>query len=189
MLDDILLRIAKVAIISKFKDYSFDKEKILQEYPYLDENGAVFVTLNQNENLRGCVGSLQVHRKLFDDIVNNALLAGFHDSRFNPLNEDDLESLTLEVSLLSPSKKLEYNNFDDLKKKVIPFEDGLILKYKQYSGTFLPQVWEQLTTPELFLNHLAQKAGLKPDIYDFNPEIYRYKVEKISKRFDEILPL
>ena len=106
MLDDILLRIAKVAIISKFKDYSFDKEKILQEYPYLDENGAVFVTLNQNENLRGCVGSLQEHRKLFDDIVNNALLAGFHDSRFNPLSEDDLESLTLEVSLLSPSKKV-----------------------------------------------------------------------------------
>jgi AmmeMemoRadiSam system protein A len=189
MLDDILLRIAKVAIISKFKDYSFDKTKILQEYPYLDKNGAVFVTLNQNENLRGCVGSLQEHRKLFDDIVHNALLAGFHDSRFNPLCEDDLESLTLEVSLLSPSKKLKYCNFDDLKKKIIPFEDGLILKYKQHSGTFLPQVWEQLTTPELFLNHLAQKAGLKPDIYDLNPEIYRYKVEKTSKRFDEILPL
>ena len=189
MIDNILLSIAKAAILSKFKDYTFDKAKLLREYPYLDEDSAVFVTLNQNKNLRGCIGSLVAHRKLFDDIVHNALSAGFHDPRFTPLSANDLASLTVEVSVLSKSVKLVYSDFEDLKSKILPFEDGLILKHDGHSGTFLPQVWEQLKTPELFLNHLAQKAGLESNIYDLNPEIYRYKVEKISKSFDEILPL
>ncbi len=189
MLDSILLSIAKAAILSKFSDYTFDKTKLLQEYPYLDEDGAVFVTLNKNNDLRGCIGSLVAHRKLFDDIVHNAISAGFHDPRFTPLSADDLKDLQLEVSLLSPSVELKYEDYEDLKQKVKPFEDGLILKHSQYQGTFLPQVWEQLPTPELFLNHLAQKAGALPNIYKEHPSIYRYKVDKISEKFDAVLPL
>ena len=189
MLDSVLLSVAKAAILSKFKNYTFNKAKLLESYPYLDEDGAVFVTLNQNKDLRGCIGSLVAHRKLFDDIVHNAISAGFHDTRFTPLSEDDLKDLTLEVSLISPSSEILYTDFNDLKQQVEPFKDGLILKYNHYQGTFLPQVWQQLQTPELFLNHLAQKAGATPKIYDEHPSIYRYKVEKISERFDAVLPL
>lgn len=190
MKKEILLGLAKSAILSQFDEkISIDEEKLLKSYPYLKEDGAVFVTLNQNNDLRGCIGSLVAHRKLFDDIVHNSISAAFHDPRFKSLCEDDLESLRIEISLLSPYKELEYKDYEDLKQKIIPFEDGLILKHESFQGTFLPQVWEQLPTPDLFLQHLSQKAGASQDIYKQHPKIYRYKVEKIGEEFGEILPL
>lgn len=190
MLNHILLSIAKTAILSKFSnDIKFNKKKLFEDYIYLNNDGAVFVTLHQNKNLRGCIGSLVAHRKLFDDIVHNAISAAFHDPRFPELCEDELKNLELEVSLLSPSTELKYENFEDLKQKIKPFEDGLILKHGGYQGTFLPQVWEQLPTTELFLEYLAQKAGTTVDIYNQHPKIYRYSVEKVTKAFSEILPL
>lgn len=190
MLNHIFLSIAKTAILSKFSnEIKFNKQKLFEDYQYLNNNGAVFVTLHQNKNLRGCIGSLVAHRKLFDDIFHNAISAAFHDPRFIPLCKDDLKNLELEVSLLLPSIELEYENLEDLKQKIKPFEDGLILKHGGYQGTFLPQVWEQLPTSELFLEYLAQKAGTTIDIYKQHPKIYRYSVEKITKDFGEILPL
>ena len=190
MLDSILLRIAKCSILSKFKkNYSFDKERLVDEYPFLEKDGAAFVTLKSNGELRGCIGSIVPHRTLFEDVIHNALSAGFSDPRFNPLHVDELDSLNIEVSVLSKPTKLEYENFKDLCKKVIPNIDGLILEHEQYRGTFLPQVWEQLQTPELFLEHLSQKAGADISIYKKHPTIYRYKVEAIEEEFNEILPL
>ena len=191
MLDPILLRIAKTAILSKFDSkYTIDKESLLKRYPFLSKPGAAFVTLNKEKNLRGCIGSIIAHRTLLDDIIHNAQSAAFSDPRFNPLEQGELdESLTLEVSVLSEPQRVEYGDYEDLKRKIVPQKDGLILKYGQYQGTFLPQVWEQLPTSEQFLEHLSYKAGANPSIYTLHPEIYRYRVEHIEDRFDEILSL
>jgi AmmeMemoRadiSam system protein A len=191
MLDPILLRIAKTAILSKFDPkYTIDKERLIEEYPYLAKPGAAFVTLNKAKNLRGCIGSIIAHQSLLDDIIQNAQSAAFSDPRFNPLRPEEIDdTLTLEVSVLSEPERIEYSDFEDLKRKIVPHKDGLILKYGQYQGTFLPQVWEQLPTPEQFLEHLSYKAGANPSIYSLHPEIYRYRVEHIEDRFNEILPL
>jgi len=190
MTDAIFLRIAKTAILSKFdKNYTFDKSALFKQYPFLKNSGAVFVTLKYKYDLRGCIGSIVAHRELFDDIVHNALSAAFNDSRFNSLNIDELSDLSLEVSVLSEAKILEYKDYDDLVQKLQPKIDGLILKHNIYHGTFLPQVWEQLQTPELFLQHLSMKAGATPSIYNEHPTIYRYSVEHIEETFDAILPL
>ena len=187
MLDSVLLSIAKTAILSKFDNtIEFDKEALFEKYPYLAQKGAVFVTLNQNSSLRGCIGSLVAHRELFDDIVHNAISAAFHDPRFTPLSEYDLKELQLEVSLLSEPKELSYIDFEDLKSKITPFRDGLILRHGQYQGTFLPQVWEQLPKVEQFLEHLAYKAGANPSIYAQHPQIFLYGVDKISEKFDAV---
>ena len=189
-LDPILLRIAKSAILEKFDDnYRFDRDALVRSYPFLNEKGAVFVTLNKTGALRGCIGSIIAHRRLLDDLIQNAQSAAFGDPRFLPLSPDELDALTLEVSLLSEPEPIEYSDFADLCAKVRPHIDGLILKSGFYSGTFLPQVWEQLPTPKLFLEHLAQKAGATPDIYAQKPDIYRYTVEHIEERFNAILPL
>ena len=74
-------------------------------------------------------------------------------------------------------------------KKITPHVDGLILKHNIYQGTFLPQVWEQLPTPKLFLEHLSMKAGSSLSIYEEHPTIYRYSVDAIEGDFDEVLPL
>ena len=190
MLDSILLGIAKAAILSQFDDEKgIDKEALLKSYPYLKEDGAVFVTLKHEHDLRGCIGSLVAHRTLYDDIIHNAISAGFSDPRFESLTKEELSYLTLEVSLLSKPELLEYQDYEDLLHKVKPNVDGLILKHGVYQGTFLPQVWEQLPTPKLFLKHLSMKASAYPSIYEEHPSIYRYRVDAIEERFDEILPL
>ena len=190
MLDSILLRIAKSSILERLDDsYTFDKEGLLENYPFLKRDGAAFVTLKYDNNLRGCIGSLVAHRILLDDIISNALSAGFSDPRFQQLSADELSHLTLEVSLLSEPEILEYTDFSDLCEKVRPNIDGLILKHAVYQGTFLPQVWEQLPTPQLFLEHLSMKAGANISIYDEHPTIYRYSVDALEESFDEVLQL
>ncbi len=190
MLDTILLRIAKSAILSKFDNKQvLDKEKLLREYPFLKKDAAVFVTLKYDNDLRGCIGSIIAHRTLFDDIVYNAKSAGFSDPRFNSLGTDELSHLTLEVSVLSEPKILEYKDYEDLLQKVQPNIDGLILQHERFQGTFLPQVWEQLPSAKLFLEHLSMKAGADPTIYYEHPTIYRYSVEHIEDKFDSVLAL
>nr|WP_321266638.1 AmmeMemoRadiSam system protein A [uncultured Sulfurimonas sp.] len=187
MLDAILLRIAKSAILQKLDAKErIDTEALVKSYPFLGEDGAAFVTLKYDKELRGCIGSIVPHRRLIDDIVHNAISAGFSDPRFKALSEDELKHLSLEVSVLSEPKILEYDDYEDLQKKVRPNVDGLILKHGIYQGTFLPQVWEQLPTPKLFLEHLSMKAGTSMSVYSEHPTLYRYEVEHIKDKFDKV---
>ncbi|MCF6340593.1 MAG: AmmeMemoRadiSam system protein A [Sulfurimonas sp.] len=190
MLDAILLSIAKSAILSRFDNgYFFDREKLLKKYAFLNIDGATFVTLKYNGELRGCIGSLVAYRILYEDIFTNAISASFSDPRFKPLDMKELENLTLEVSLLSEPILLKYEDFEDLCQKIKPNIDGLILKHHGYSATFLPQVWEQLSTPKLFLQHLSMKAGVDMSIFAQHPIIYRYHVDSVEDKFNAILSL
>ena len=190
MLDLVLLQIAKTAILSQLdSSYSIDRRSILNKYPYLGNKGAAFVTLKYDNDLRGCIGSIVPYQSLLDDIIQNAASAAFRDPRFKALDISELSHLNLEVSVLSEPVILEYKDYADLLKKVRPNVDGLILKHDRYQGTFLPQVWEQLPTPSLFLENLSLKAGASKSIYNQHPEIYRYEVQHIEENFDAILPL
>ncbi len=190
MLDTLLLRIAKNAILRQFGSHNIiDREELVAKYPYLGEDGAAFVTLKYKHQLRGCIGSIIAHRKLLDDIIHNAESAAFSDPRFAPLSSDELTNLTLEVSVLTKPEILEYSDFDDLVQKIQANIDGLILQHGVYNGTFLPQVWEQLPEPKDFLEHLSMKAGADPSIYKEHPAIYRYRVEAIEDDFERITPL
>ena len=189
-IDPIVLRIAKTAILSRFDDkIRIDKASLTEKHPFLAQKGASFVTLNKSSALRGCIGSIVAHQPLIDDLIANARSAAFSDPRFSPLSTQELRELELEVSLLSEPEPVAYSDFADLKSRVRPFQDGLILKAGAYQGTFLPQVWEQLPSAELFLEHLALKAGANPSIYEHHPDIYRYEVRHISERFDAIREL
>ena len=190
MLDLILLQIAKIAILSQLDaSYTLDTKEIIKNHPYLAKKGAAFVTLKYDNDLRGCIGSIVPHQSLLDDIIQNAVSAAFRDPRFKALDINELSHLNLEVSVLSEPEILEYEDYADLLQKVRPNVDGLILKYDKYQGTFLPQVWEQLPTPSLFLEHLSLKAGASPNIYNEHPDIYRYEVQHIEEKFDAILPI
>lgn len=187
MVDKILLQIAKDSILSRFdKSYTPQRDEVVDGHPFLLEKRATFVTLHYDKNLRGCIGSLMAHRTLFDDVSSNAVSAAFKDTRFMPLEERELSHLTLEVSVLSIPKLLEYEDFDDLVGKIRVNEDGLILQHGGYRGTFLPQVWKQLPNPKIFLEHLSMKAGANPGIFNEHPQIYTYQVEAIEERFDDI---
>ncbi len=145
---------------------------------WLEEPGATFVTLQIHGDLRGCVGSLAAKKPIQEDVETNALAAAFQDPRFPPLSQSEYPDIEIEVSLLSPLEKLAFKSQSHLLTMLRPGVDGVVLEYGWQRGTFLPQVWEQLPSPESFLAHLKQKAGLPPDFWSDGVQISRYTVTK-----------
>lgn len=174
-----LLRLARASISEEFNiAYPIDVSKLLKDNPWLEEKGAAFVTLTTgNDTLRGCIGSLVPHRKLALDIVENAKSAALRDPRFPPLTQKEFETVKLEVSVLTVPKSLTYDSIDDLKAKIRVGVDGVVLKHGSSQATYLPQVWEDLTTFDTFFSSLCQKAGIESNCLDSKPEILTYQVE------------
>lgn len=148
---------------------------------WLNEPGAVFVTLSQNGVLRGCIGSLEAHRPLIEDVQANACAAAFRDPRFPPLTLDEWPATQVEVSLISPSQPITFSDEADALSQLRPGVDGIILEQNGHRATFLPQVWEQLPEPAEFLAHLKRKAGLSPDFWSHDLRLRRYTVRKFCE--------
>jgi len=178
---EVLLSLARASIKSRFLDGHVKTASLVEEYPELEEPGASFVTLTQDGQLRGCIGSIIAHRSLLEDIIENAQSAAFRDPRFMPLKEEELARTRIEVSLLTPPELLEYTDLDELKSKVRVGIDGVILKHGNNQATFLPQVWEELPDFDLFFEHLCQKAGLLHSCLESHPQIHVYQVDKIKE--------
>jgi hypothetical protein len=173
--------LAILAINNKLNGVNIpSKYEIVKQYPEFVQKRATFITLKQQGRLRGCIGSLVAHRELYDDIINNAQSAAFKDPRFPPLTKDELDKTTLEISLLSEAILVPYDDIDDLKSKITIGKDGIILKLENKQATFLPQVWEDLPTFEIFFEHLCKKANLDGNCLEKHPQIYKYQVEKIK---------
>jgi hypothetical protein len=146
---------------------------------WLQEPGACFVTLTLWGELRGCVGSVRAYRPLFDDVWLNARASAFHDTRFAPVERDELSEIAIEVSLLSqPEPLASFAREEEAVAALRPGVDGVILESGLHRGTFLPQVWEQLPDPTEFLAHLKRKAGLSPGYWSPDVELQRYSVMK-----------
>ena len=170
----ILLAIARATISSALgKPMQADESA-----SWLKEPGATFVTLTQNGELRGCIGSLEAHRPLLADIKANALASALRDPRFAPLGADELDITQVEVSLLSPLAPIDFSNEQAALAQLRPNVDGIVFEYGPYRSTFLPQVWEQLPEPAEFMAHLKHKAGLSPGFWGKDVKLFRYTVNK-----------
>ncbi|MBS4099047.1 MAG: AmmeMemoRadiSam system protein A [Sulfuricella sp.] len=170
----VLLTIARATIARHFGLVAEADESA----PWLAEPGATFVTLTQHGNLRGCIGSLEAHRPLLEDVKANALAAAFRDPRFPPLTVEEFPATHVEISLLSPLQAIGCCDESDACAQLRPFEDGVVLEYGWRRGTFLPQVWEQLPGRAEFMAHLKGKAGLPADFWADDIKLYRYTVSK-----------
>ena len=146
--------------------------------PWLRERGACFVTLTQQGALRGCIGTLEAHRALRDDVRANALAAAFRDPRFGPLTARELEITEVEVSLLSPMQALPCADEAHALRQLRPGIDGVVFEYGARRSTFLPQVWEQLPDGRDFMAHLKRKAGLPAGFWHTDVRLQRYTVSK-----------
>jgi uncharacterized protein len=159
------------------------RDKVELDRVLMDQNGACFVTLLSNGSLRGCIGSLTAYRPLNEDVIGNAQAAAFRDPRFAPLQADELDSLDIELSILSLPEPIHFDNEDNLLQQLRPNIDGLVLIEKGHRGTFLPSVWRQLPSREQFLRHLKQKAGLPPTYWSESIQIQRYTTESFGAPF------
>jgi len=116
----------------------------------------VFVSLYKNNMLRGCIGQFNNTYSLFSIVQKMAISASSQDPRFPVVTKEELDKIKIEISVLTPLKKIASINEFILKKH------GIYIKKGNYSGTFLPQVAEKTEwSKEEFLGHCAQdKAGI-----------------------------
>lgn len=146
--------------------------------PWLCEPGACFVTLTQQGELRGCIGSLEARRPLLADIKANAVAAAFQDPRFAPLADHELIHTEIEVSLLSTMRALTFASEAEALAQLRPGIDGVVLEFGARRSTFLPQVWEQVPDADTFMAHLKRKAGLPVSFWHQEVRLQRYTVSK-----------
>jgi AmmeMemoRadiSam system protein A len=151
------------------------------DYPdALRQPGACFITLQRDGMLRGCIGSLEPHRILIEDVAHNAYAAAFDDPRFPPLTEAELQQLELHVSVLSSATPIHFISEQDLIVQLKPGEDGLILEENGRRATFLPSVWDNLPNAGLFLRQLKLKAGLPGNYWSNTLHVSRYHTESFG---------
>lgn len=177
----LLLQIARAAISNVLGQAVALPEPAGGTADVLQASGASFVTLNQQGELRGCIGSLQAHRPLIADIQANAVAAALHDPRFAPLTLVELDITTVEVSVLSAMQPLPFASESHALAQLRPGVDGVVFEFGHYRSTFLPQVWEQLPDARLFMAHLKHKAGLAPDFWAAEVRLQRYTVSKFKE--------
>lgn len=176
----VLVALARQTLMAKFSRKISQEEKEKLEAQLQSEALQVpcgtFVTLKIGGQLRGCIGSLVGRKPLAEDVRSNALNAAFHDPRFRPLTNGELDRVTIEVSVLTEPKPLAYDDAGDLIAKLRPRIDGVTIRKGLAGATFLPQVWEQLPDAETFLSHLCTKAGIPSDAWrqgDLEVETYQ----------------
>lgn len=155
------------------------------ELPYekLIEEGACFVCLKINDELRGCMGSLYNRRPLFMDVIKNAVAAAFGDIRFPPVKESDLEKIKISISILTEPVPLKVSSPEEVLEKLDPTRHGVILQQGVERATYLPAVWKEIPDKVKFLETLGMKAALGPQGWkDPRTEFFVYEAEEFSEK-------
>jgi len=178
-----LLTLARQAIEAVVCSEPYPQVELENLSPRLSEPGVSFVTLTRLGELRGCIGALEARVSLAEDVQEHAIAAAVQDYRFAPVQPEELSSIEIEISRLTPQARLEYKQPQDLLQLLRPGIDGVVIRYGMYRATFLPQVWEKLPDPEIFLNHLCQKMGAPGNLWRKEKlEIYTYQVEEFREK-------
>jgi AmmeMemoRadiSam system protein A len=140
----------------------------------LGEPGASFVTLRQDDDLLGCIGTMEASRALADDVAANAHAAAFADPRLPPVTWEQLAVLSIKISVLGPLVRMPVASADELRATVRPHVDGLLITDGRRRATFLPSVWDTVGDVDTFLGMLWQKAGLHPGVWPRRLAVFRY---------------
>jgi AmmeMemoRadiSam system protein A len=149
----------------------------------LRQPGASFVTLlGPGGELRGCIGSIEAHTSLAQDVQNNAVGSAMRDPRFPAVRPRELQGLKIELSILTAPQPLDFDGPDDLLSKIRPGVDGLIIEKNWHRATLLPSVWEKIPDPVEFMFTLCRKAGLPQDEWRRpGMTVYVYQAEKVEQ--------
>lgn len=172
----VLLAIARQAVV---QGVLTGKEHIEpREEKALNQRNGCFVTIKQNGKLRGCIGNFQSELPLFREVAHMALSSATRDPRFYPMKEADLENFSIEISVLSPLRKVESTEEIEVGKHGIYIEKGY------YRGVLLPQVatehgWDRQT----FLKQTCLKAGLPTNAWEADDaEIYVFSAQVFGEK-------
>ena len=167
-------RILKDIAYESIKD-SLDGKPIAQsifnsQFSILNSKCAAFVSLHKQGQLRGCIGHFGEDIPLYEIVAKMARAAAFEDPRFQPLTRAEFDDIDIEISVLTPMRRIQ--SLDDFQLH----RHGIYIRKGSRRGTFLPQVADQVNwTKEEFVGHCSQdKAGLGWDGWR-DAELYVYE--------------
>lgn len=166
-----LLKIARASIEKRVKGERLPEFTPLTERLKIPQG--VFVTIKENHQLRGCIGYIAPVKPLYKAVSEMAIAAATSDPRFPPLQSSELKRISIEITVLSPLKRIEDP------KEIEVGKHGIVIKRGPYQGLLLPQVateegWDRQT----FLAHTCLKAGLPSDAWkEKGTEIYIFTGE------------
>ncbi len=168
-----LLKLARQSIAAHFEPLPL----ALPDDPEFADKRGLFVSLHIGDNLRGCIGYIKGYKPISESIVEIAKAAAFRDPRFAPLSKQELEKISVEISVLSELFLMEKG------EEPVIGRDGLYIEHPYGSGLLLPQVavewkWNAAT----FLKEVCRKAGLHSAAYlDAQSRLYRFEAEVFSE--------
>ena len=167
-------RMLKEIALTSIKD-SLDGKPISHHSPltsHLSEKCGAFVSLHKHGRLRGCIGHFGEDVPLHEIVAEMARAAAFEDPRFMPVTADELADIDIEISVLTPMRRIQSLDEFELHRH------GIYIRKGYRSGTYLPQVADEVNwTKEEFVSHCAQdKAGIGWDGWkDPETELYVYE--------------
>lgn len=162
---EIIIKIAREAVT----EYLKSRKRIILKEDFKTRfsfNSGVFVTLNNSTALRGCIGNPLPEKKLYQSLVDSAILSATQDPRFQSVKYDELNEISFEVTILTPPIQVKVEDPLQYPSKIKVGRDGLIVKWEYGSGLLLPQVpiefgWNE----EEFLSQTCEKAGAPSDCW------------------------
>jgi len=152
----------KLAKLSLYEATINNKRVLVDESkisPKLQRHLGAFVTLHKDKKLRGCIGQFEPNQPLYKVVMEMAISAAKFDNRFTPVTEDELKNIDLEISVLTPRKKI--HSLDEIKIA----RDGIYIKKGDKNGTYLPQVATDMNwdVKEFVRSCCEDKAGINPN--------------------------
>ena len=159
-----LVKMARRAVTEYLKNnQTIDDSEFNSKFNF---SSGVFVTLNKQDSLRGCIGFPLPVKKLSEGLIDAAISAATRDTRFEPVNEDELANIVFEVTILTKPEEVVVDDTSQYVQNIKVGKDGLIVDNGFASGLLLPQVpieyrWDE----QEFLEYTCQKAGLSKDAW------------------------
>ncbi len=147
----------------------------IDSHPIFRIPRGVFVTLEKEGRLRGCIGEIVSRKPLYLGVRDAAISAAVKDTRFQPVRADELDDLSISISVLDYPSRLYVNRPEEYLDLLRPGRDGVVMVHEGRRSTFLPEVWSDVPHPEEFLARLAIKQGAPADAWRSpSTVLYRY---------------
>jgi AmmeMemoRadiSam system protein A len=171
-----LLDVARVAVaVAVGARPKAELEAALSRQAGIDRRGAAFVTLTEDEELRGCIGHMDAEAPVLESVVDAAMWAALGDPRFPSVRADELPHLHLEVSVLG---SVVPSTADGWRLGV----DGIMIERGGRRGLLLPEVAPMLGMDRTaMLDTACRKAGLPPGAWrDPRTTVYAFRTDRFG---------
>ena len=176
-----LLDLARSAIATSFVTGSRDVPAETELPEILRPQAATFVTLRgASGELLGCIGTMEPSQAIGRDVAEHALAAAFDDPRFPALTEEQLQDVTIDISVLQPMRSLPVGSYHELVSQIPP-GSGVLVREGFHHATYLPSVWREVPDAATFIAALWRKAGLRPGSWGPNTGIWVYDVTEFGE--------